>query len=296
LIHLTVTLTRSSADILRDYGANAKLHVQRDTTAAFLAPVDLPLIAILDGTESYETADSNGTASSWYRNRYEDNTAANASQWSTPEQPDQDTYATLDDVLRTFGNDEPSTAKQARYSDLLRVVTDELTAEIGRDFFRHPAVSGTETRYFTADSKRRLHVHEGIIPGSIVSVKYGTYGSTLTTVNAADYLTEIVDGAIVHLDLTGVGTTLQEWPTGDYEVEVVAAFGHATPPVRLREATVARVRQLVGADPSVQGGVPGPPELGGRGGTWASAGLIRWPDVTYRAIDHYRRRFAACYV
>jgi hypothetical protein len=298
-VKLTPTLAIPSADVLTGWGANARINAERDTTPAFSAPVVLSgnfPITVVTGQEYYEGWDLAGTTAHYYRAWISTSTGANPSEYSDVLLGRGDTYASIDDVLGSHHEREPKNTRYlARIASLLESATDEITRAVGFPFFRRP-LTGTETFYLTGEGGWRLHLHKtGDYIVQLGTVKAGTYDSTLVTIGGADFFASsyLPGEPFDHIDLSPAATSgLTSWPTDRWGLEFsLSARGWNAIPANIREGAVARVRQLAGLDPAPGGGPAGPEEMDGRVNI-----LPRLPDVTWRAIDHYRRRYAGCYI
>jgi hypothetical protein len=210
-------------------------------------------------------------------------------------------YATLDDVLKFFQT-PPKTERQERLQDLLASAADELNDELKRDFFRHPT-TGEHT--WTVDGRgwcpmgagaEILCLHRGVVSLSLVEISYD-YGVTFTELAATDWALQW--GAFdseappegepyFHLALL-VSGAYRTFPRGRGTVRLTGAEGFDTPPRALVEGNAERARQLAAADPLYAGTVSSPPDEGG-----LPSVSTRWPDLTYRFIERWRRRFYAC--
>jgi len=200
-------------------------------------------------------------------------------------------YATRAEVLATFDTPPADATKLARIDALLLVAEDEIDREVGHDFNRAPAAS-TETRLFDGFGGRRLHLHVGVIPTPTVSFA-ASFGGTLTAITASDLVWESEDpvtGSYDHVRILGTASGYGAFPIGSQLISITGAFGFAAVPPDVKEATIDRVRQLYAADPALVGGAVGPEEFG------RPVIPPRYPQTMWAVIEHYRRRFAGCYV
>lgn len=261
-IKITVNLAEPADDLLEGYGAGAKIHIQRDTVAAFTAPVDLPLVSIVSGTEQYEVWDTAGTTTSWYRWRVENTTATVVGEWSAAFQPYAlTTYATITDLAETMNL--PNEAKYNLLADLLIDASDAITHLCGRDFYRHPQLSGTETRTYhikaSGQSSLKLAVNQPIDIVSVTTLEIGYAGGTYTTVAAGStgyYLEPAVPAPgwpYTSIILSRYGT-YDAFPVGDQVVRITGVFGWPAVPSLIKRATVDLAREWYRVGPG--GGGP----------------------------------------
>lgn len=193
-------------------------------------------------------------------------------------------YATVDEVLETFDNPPEDADKLARIRTLLEEVSDELDMEVGRDFYRHPRVSGTETRTIHGSGTGRICIHQGVV--SITSLEVAeSVGGTYTTIASGDYFLETLYSQpghpYDHLTLSTAGAIRTTYPRLQRIVRITGVFGFEEPPAPVKAAVKDRVRQRYAADPSVLGGVIGPEE-GGR-----PVMLGNFPHTFYRVKEKY---------
>jgi hypothetical protein len=231
-------------DLLVGYGAAAKVRLERDTTSAFGSPVEVATQTIVSGTTQYEFWDSGGTSASWYRSRYSATAGAPFSEYSSPFQPGNPTaYATLD-ALREYLN-VPDVSSDNVLSDLLEDASRHLDEKCGRDFLRHPGVSGTETRTFLTERGNLLEVRAGIV--SLDTVELAPYtGAAYSTLAADDWTLWPTDPEPYH-SYSGVALT----DTGSYRywypalagARLTGVFGFAQVPPLIRRATLDLARE-----------------------------------------------------
>src|SRR5215831_869660 len=139
---ITANTTINAADLLAEFAAGAKIVLERDTTAAFAAPVVAGSDLLVAGTETYEFLDTAGTASSWYRVRVGNSALSLTTDYSPAVQAGQaQAYATLDDVREAM-NFAADTSRDGLLSDLLLAARSYIDGETDRTFGRNP-LSGT---------------------------------------------------------------------------------------------------------------------------------------------------------
>ncbi len=280
-------------DILAVYGAGAKVRLETSTTGGGAGFSEVSTQTVVTGTTIYPFVHAGGATGDWYRHRFSIAAPAVAADYSAYSDEYQGgvlaAYADLDDFLAGFEGATPAASRTSRILDVLDQASEMLTAEIGWDFFRHPAVSGTEVRVFNSAGGSVLHVHSGIVSLSLVEIAQGS-DLAYTSLAAADWYLEPLapepGEPYDHLHLAE-GGAYSAFPTGQRRVRLTGAFGYAAVPGVLRTGTVALARQLYRADSTVPGGMAGPDE-------WATPGSVMprgWPDAAYRAINRYRRKF-----
>lgn len=251
---------------------------------------------VLIDTEIVEVAAGHGTTSWSSMTRGADGTTAASHSDGATVSLIPEAYASIEDFTAGFDTAPSSAGKLQFIAQLLGVATEEITQEVGFDFYRSPRVSGTETRILRSPGGTTIHFH-GSLPGLAevpTSIGLATvWGGSFTALDMDDVLSEQFDpasGQYDHLTLAGVASGYSEWPNGAGLLQVTSAFGFAAIPANVRQATVDRARQLFEAAPTPAGGQAGPEEYG------LPRSLPRLPDTTWRVIEHYRRRYATCYV
>lgn len=264
-------------DVLRDYGAGAKLYWARDDASAIGAFTDASgSTAIVSGQTQYEIFDATGQDGHWYRTRVGNTGGTAFSAWDGPFQGGAvQAYATVDDLRKEIrvGDDRANLL-----ADLLIDASAWLDAETGRKeygFYRHPAVSGTETRtyHLPADIDR---LDEEIVSLDQVEYALGT-NEAYAVLDAAGWELEpsTVDGLPYSgLVLNGLGT-LTRFVSGYHTVRLTGVFGFATVPRLIRRATITLAREMY--------------EEGPGGGT-VGLEFGRLPVVVQSAVKAFRRR------
>lgn len=277
-------------DIIAGYGAGAVVRVERAADAAFSSPTELVTLPIVSGTTQYEYWDAAGLDGSWYRSRYSASGGAPFSGYSDPFQAGApSTYATLDS-LREYLN-LPDNSRDNLLTDLLRQATDYLIGEMGRDLFRHPAVSGEETRLFNGPSSSMLDVREGIISLSGVRWSGGT-GGEYTDLDAPSWVLYpqfrrpyiAVGGAQAVEPAAGIAltdiATVSTWFYGVDTVELTGVFGFPSIPSMVEKATLDCAREWYRQGP----GGGGPVGVNQYGTPLFAAGM---PMTVKKAIELY---------
>ena len=280
-------------DILAAFGAGAKVRLETSPTGGGVGFIESSTQTVVMGTTTYVFVDATGATGDYYRHRFSTATPTLPAHYSAYSDEYRggvlSAYADLDDFTSGFEGVAPGSARTSRILDVLDQASDMLTAEIGWDFFRHPAVSGTEVRVFDGPGGSVLHVHSGIVSLSLVEIAHGS-DLAYTSLAAADWYLEPLapepGEPYDHVRLAE-GGAYGTFPAGQRRVRLTGAFGYAAVPGVLRTGTVALARQLYRADSTMPGGMAGPDE-------WATAGSTMprgWPDQAYRALARYRHKF-----
>ncbi len=263
-------------DRITEFGAGAKLYWYRDNTSStgtFVSATGSTTLVL--GQTQYEIVDATGAPGHWYRTRVGNTGGTTFDEYGTVFQAGAvTTYATIDALQERLGL--PTTGQYNLLSDILEGVTSHITTRCGRDFFKHPPVSGTETRTYT------LRANESYIPDDIISIASGTYrtgtGVTPTALTATDwYLSPntplpgwpyeeliVSDAGLVSTFYRGYGT-----------VSLTGVFGWAAIPADIREATLDLAQERYY---QIHGGRQVGLEFG------------RVPPLVEQAIEAYRKR------
>lgn len=282
-------------DILTGYGAGAKLILERDTSPAFNAPTEVGSIPITAEQSQYEQWDASGEPTHWYRSRYSDAVGANFSAYSDPFQGGEvRAYASVDSLRELL--QLPDDSRDNLISDLLRRVTDKINLSLGFDFFRHPQVEGTETRYFDGGGSEVISLQQGFLEVTGITVASGTGATPVALDPTHHYLRSPVQngGPYLELVLSDIAPHTH-WYRGHRTVAVTGVFGYPSVPPAIEMATLYWAADLyrIGA----YGGSQFGPGLGGS--TGMSAGLEEFgqprfaggmPRITWETVEDYRRR------
>lgn len=201
-------------------------------------------------------------------------------------------YAEREDVLSLMGQRPTDAAKLERIDALTATAAEEITRELGRDYFRWPALEAEDdvVRILDGSGTDELHFHFGLIEVTTLEVRR-SITSSWETVSAADY--ELLPRNPApgrpydHIRLLGA-VTWSTFPSGVALVRITGVTGWSTPPRALVESNAQRARQLLYADPSYAGATLGPEEAG------RPLGPDRLPDVLWRFQSDETQRYLGC--
>jgi hypothetical protein len=226
------------ADLLTGYGAGAKVRLERAADSVFTTPTEVSTQTLVAGTTQYEFWDPAGTPASYYRYRISDSGGTTFSAYTELGQTGAPrAYATVD-ALRELLH-IPDDSRDNLLADLLVRVTTKINTSLGFDFFRHPAVSGTEVRLVDGTGHSRLTVHQGII--SLTGIRIaGWTGDSYTALTSADWRLRDPagpNGPYLTVQLTDTGT-YGYWPSGYDIAELTGVFGYASVPADIEQATL----------------------------------------------------------
>lgn len=293
MIRLNLNVDAPNALLAADaLGAGALLRVERAATETG-AYTEIDTVAIEADTYQYTYWDPDGSATSWYRWRASN--AANTEQtgYSDPFQGSDineasaasGRYASLADVVNTYGQELTDTRRLQRLDDLLVAGTTALISRLGFSFFRRPQ-TGTETFVLDGAGGTRLCVHEGIVPGSISLVEVRpSIDDAYESLAAADWYEEPPlkpHHPVFHLRMTGVSSaSYSAFPCGRQLVRITGARGWAEIPTDTREALTQRVRQVDALDRSMGHATAGEGDFG------APTAPMGLPDWMWRLLQDY---------
>lgn len=248
-------------------GAGAVVQVQHDTTEAFSAPTDTGTIAIVTGTRSYTFYHQQGSASTWYRTRYETSAGVATSDWSEPFQAGVEgggLLCSLQDVeQRLFGTATVSDNDRENILDIIRGVSSEMEEHVGCWLAPRPSdpASTTTLAFDVERTGRTLWLRNGnryVGIRSISSINLATSsqpdtGGTYTTGTAANFLIRprpTSDGPGWRIELTdrptGSATVLY---AGYNTVQITGSFGPPSVAYWAQEIAIAGVtRRFLGKE------------------------------------------------
>lgn len=273
-MQIDVNLTRTAADLIAEFGAGAKLYLYVATTATGSYSLVTSTV-LVSGTERYELDDTTTTpgTSVWYKplvgnsgaSRFAgDLTVTDTASplYIAPFQFGSLTaYATLDDLVATLalGGDQ---SRYGMLSDLLADVSGDLDAECGRQFYRSPQVTGTETFHVTvtepwmaslALASRNTGCTDGkaldIVSLDSLSVRDSETAGYVALTAGVDYHLVPGDGP----DTAGTGWPWGDvmligsgryavWPTGYAAVEATGVRGFPRVPGTVKRAVISEAR------------------------------------------------------
>lgn len=292
-INVRVNLSNPAA-VLGQYGAGAKVRLESSATeAGTYAEVASSPQAIVASSPQYAFPDALGTATTWYRSRVSTASPAAGGDYSAYSAPFQvgylTAYADEDDLLAMLP-DTPTAAKYGLLTQCLQRASAVITARCGRDFYRHPQVSGTEARlYDIRVPSNRLIVVDGIV--SLTSAEYASYtGGTFATVSTTDWFLRPTqpepEDSYYEVLLSDQGS-VPVFYRGTGVVRLTGVFGYASVPSIIAAGCLALAREMYALMPSGRGSASGA----------AGFGSIAVPDYlprpTYEAIEWGRRRTRA---
>jgi len=230
--------------------ASARFRLDRDTTSAFAAPTEVVTTVLVSGSERYETWDGDGTTTSWYRFRIEDDADAALSGWSDPFQ----VYATQDIANLATVKLRLGSNASASDDDILRGYIDAANGAIIQRIGYYPGPSTDTSRIYhgidAVRSQKRLRVPGGVRTVSALTIA-GNTGETQTAATVGDW----VLGPNIHALRTGepyhylqmVDLTTGSWstfPSGYENVTITGTFGWSiVPPDLVAIASAWAIRQ-----------------------------------------------------
>lgn len=272
-------------DRITEFGAGAKLYWARDNTSPTGAFTDASGSTPLVATQTqYEIIDTTGAVGHYYRTRIGNTGGTVFDSWSDVFQAGAPTAYSTVDALREFLQ-LPDASRDNVLNDLLLRVTNKINLSLGFDFFRHPAVTGTEVRLYDGDNRSWLHVTQGIASLTLVRLAVAT-GQSLTSLVAADWVLRSpvqTGGPYLSLELTGVGSYSRLY-WGHSTVELTGVFGYTAIPPAIEQATLMWAADLyrLGAG----GGSP----LSATGEEFGQARFIGgMPRFTWETVEEYRK-------
>jgi hypothetical protein len=254
------------------YAAGALIRVQWSATeAGAFADVSgtgsTPTLAVVTGVRSYTAYDPNGTASLWYRTRYENAAATRVSDWSAAFQTGDETAGLLcswyDVWQRTNGSATIGDSDKENLLEVIRGVSSEIEDYVGAWLAPRPTnATSTATYRFDVDhATRRLWLGRGgryVGIRSVTAINLATTsqpetGGTYTAGTLADVLIRpqpTADGPGWRLEMTDLPTGGFSWFCGGYNtVEVTGTFGPAAVAGWCQEiAIAAATRRFLGKE------------------------------------------------
>lgn len=256
-----LTLTVEGPDDLLTagaYGAASVIRVQSATTETgtfgdITGTGSTPTIALVAATSSYTGYDPSGTASTWYRTRFESSNASRVSDWSTAFQAGDETaglICSLYDVQQELGT--TTATENERILDVIRQLTVAIEGYCDRWFVPRP-LSGTTTYRIHTSYGRTLRLPKGI--RSITTLAVATTdqpesGGTYTALSTGTYYLdppEMERSAGWPATRICLVSTSTPFYAASYGVEITGAFGWAAVPYDVQGvAQRATIRRYLG--------------------------------------------------
>lgn len=290
-MQIDINLTRTAADLITEFGAGAKLYLYSSATEGGAYGLVGSGTLLVSGTERYEIFDAAGTpGTTWYKFRAGDSTAVTFGAYSDPWLSTSLTaYATLDDVRETLalGTD---TTRDNLLTDLIGDVSMAVDVVCGRQFYRSPQVTGTETFYLDvrrsgmrtlslatlgagcSDGKAldivsitNLYVRDSE-SGSYVEISAGDTGYYLLPGDGPGAAGTVWPYEDIELSSAASRTT---WPVGHRSIKIIGVRGFASVPSPIKRAVISEVRNRFRAGVAGgYGGVASEAPVGGDDTEW----------------------------
>ena len=246
------------------YGAGAIIRVQTAATeAGAFADVagtgSTPTIAVVTNVRSYTGYDPSGTASSWYRTRYENVGATRLSDWTAAFQVGDETagfLCSLYDVKQELG--ETGTDRDELIIEKIRQVSADIEGYVGAWLAPRPTdPASTMTLLFDVERSGRSLLLEGnsrrfgirtLTALSLATTSPPETGGTYTAATLADVLLRprpTADGPASHLVLTD--TSSSRFYAGYNTVRVTGSFGPSSVAWNIQGIAIrATTRRVIG--------------------------------------------------
>ncbi len=270
-MQIPVVLDKSAADLLAEFGAGAKVYVYGSPDNVTYSAVTSA--AIVTGTDYYELYDAAGVpGTTWYKFHVGDSLESLTSQFSDPWLSTSLTaYATVDDVDETMNLGDGG-KRLNLISDQLVDVSMAVDVATGRQFYRSPQVTGTETFYIDVLTSGTTSLaiasdFRGCSDGKALDIV------SVTTLEVRDsetssYTTLTVDSDFFLMQGRGPGVSGIDWPFEDIErvsytwptglraVRITGVRGFPRVPTAVKRAVVSEVRNRIRG--GIAGGGAGP--------------------------------------
>lgn len=245
------------------YAAGAVIRLQTGATetgsfADVTGTGSTPTIAVVTATRSYTGYDPNGTASSWYRTRYENAGGTRLSDWSAAFQVGDETtglLCSLYDVQQLLGDTSTNVNRDELILEHIRQVSRAIENYTGRWLAPRPTnPTSTATYRFHTEYGFTLHIPRGI--RSITTLNIATEDQPLTggtyTASTDHYIdpppserTDPVNDPGVWVRLRWNGSSV--FYDAAHGAEIVGTFGYAVVPADIQGvAARAAVRRVIG--------------------------------------------------
>lgn len=236
------------ADKITEFGVGAKLYWYRDNTSATGSFADasgsVTLVGDPDPQTQYEIVDPTGQVGHWYRTRIGTSAGAPFDEYGPVFQGGATgAYATLDNLLEYVK--PPNDEQNNLLSDLLVASSAWLDKKVHRDFYRHPQISGTETRTFDGTGSTRLFVRAGIVSLTTVSLAELS-GGAYTALASSDWFLgpDQPEDSYDYVQISDQ-SAYYTWPLarGYRTWQLTGVFGFATIPEDVVKATLDIARE-----------------------------------------------------
>jgi hypothetical protein len=163
-------------------GAGAIVQLQSSATEAGVF-ADVATAAIVTLIRAYTIYDAAGTATTWYRTRYETSAGVATSDWSAAFQVGAGGYCSLDDVKQRL--ERTTNETDELFAEYIDEATDYIRGYIGRDLIDTGLIY-TFDGYDAVRGGRCLLIPRGVRSLSLVETA-ATTGASFSTVAATDW-------------------------------------------------------------------------------------------------------------
>ena len=228
------------------YGAGAVIQLQTAATEAG-AFSDVGTVAIVSGTTSYTTYHTAGTATSWYRTRYENVAETVVSAWSDAFLAVGFGYCSLLDVKQRLQR-SADILDDELFAQYIEEATDFMRGYIGRDLI-DTGTTYTFDGYDALHGGRCLLVPRGVRSLSLLETA-ATTGASFTTVTSTDYFLRPTTQErspgwpATELWLSDMSASLPAFPRGYANVRLTGTFGFSPIPRRIEEVALNLVVRM----------------------------------------------------
>lgn len=302
-MQIPVVLDKSAADLLAEFGAGAKVYVYSSPDNVTYSAVTST--AIVTGTDYYELYDAAGVpGTTWYKFHVGDALESLTTQFSDPWLSTSLTaYATVDDVDETMNLGDGG-KRLNLISDQLIDVSMAVDVACGRQFYRSPQVTGTESAFYTVtrDGMTSLSLATGGAGRTngqaldIVSVTSLWYRPSPTSAYVL-----LVEGTDFYLEAgTGPGAAgtdwpfedvvlipggaLACWPTGYAAVKTIGVNGFPRVPMPVKRAVISEVRNRIRGGIAGGGGPDGNASMAGDDTEWLRIMFAPYVKKSWAAV------------
>ena len=230
-----IRVSVENADELLNAGAYDALAIVRLQSSATEAGAytNEATATLVSGTKIYTLYDANGTTTTWYRTRYENQAGTNVSEWSAVFRTGATGICDLLDVRQRLGISD--TSEDENLIEYIDQVTTYILGKTGREFLPY---SGTRT-YDVPYAATALIIPQGV--RAITTLSYATTsqpdtGGTYTALAATDYYLRPLPHerdygwTATRIELNTWTGALRFFTGGHSMVQAVGDFGWAEPP------------------------------------------------------------------